>query len=293
MTKTCKICSRKFHPKYNWIKYCSNKCSREGRKFTNRQYYRQKLARPKVKKCEHNDVIKLKKSGLTVTEISTTLGISVSYASSILSQNDLNYTKSKFNIELNETQKQLMLGSLLGDASLNKIPSGKVRAIFVHSVKQENYLLWKYNILENIVKSPPSKPKKYGYGFTRSFRTVTNKHLTDLYPELYNNSKFVSMQYLNKLTPLSIAVWFMDDGSMHKIGNCFSGSFATHSFTLFENQVISRWLASRYNTKEPSILIDTRCNKPFLSLHTELCKLLISDISKHIIPSMRYKLCQN
>jgi len=53
-------------------------------------------------------------------------------------------------------QRQVILGSLLGDMCImRRRPSWNAHLQIKHSIKQKEYVEWKYNALKNIVSTPP------------------------------------------------------------------------------------------------------------------------------------------
>ena len=114
---------------------------------------------------------------------------------------------------LSAQQWQVVLGGLMGDGHLAPNTRGRsgVRFRMGHGAKQVDYLDWKASLLGNI-------------GQTRTVRPNGAVHvdLTPL-PELGevrevvywgDGKKHLTDDYLKALTPLALAVWYMDDGSL-------------------------------------------------------------------------------
>ncbi|MBI2594823.1 MAG: hypothetical protein HYW38_01000 [Candidatus Colwellbacteria bacterium] len=111
---------------------------------------------------------------------------------------------------LSEEQKQVILGCLLGDGYMRKKTNAHLQ--ITHSVKQSEYVDWKYKIFKDLVLTPPKQYKgnagRIGYRFfTRSLPALT------LFYNLFyqHGRKVVPVEII--LKPLTLAVWFMDDGS--------------------------------------------------------------------------------
>ena len=110
---------------------------------------------------------------------------------------------------LSEVQHSLVVGSLLGDGSMRC----KTHALLEinHSANQRGYVDWKYQQLVELVATPPSL--RQGNGGRVAYRFVTRSHpLLTPYYELFYELKRKRVPEL-ELSPLSLAVWFMDDGS--------------------------------------------------------------------------------
>ena len=113
---------------------------------------------------------------------------------------------------LTQEQKSIIIGSVLGDGYLRIVPGRNNAFLEVnHSINERDYVDWKYQKLKEIVKSPPKLRR--GKGRRIAYRFFTRQHpgLTKLYQKFYRNGKKIVPKL--KLNPLTIAVWFMDDGS--------------------------------------------------------------------------------
>ncbi|MQY18916.1 intein-containing recombinase RecA [Nocardia macrotermitis] len=113
---------------------------------------------------------------------------------------------------LGEQQFQVVLGSLMGDGNLspNRHDRNGVRFRMGHGAKQHEYLDWKVSLLGNIERSERINAK--GAKFA-DFTPLPE--LGELQRAVYmgDGKKFLSEEYLKALTPLALAVWYMDDGS--------------------------------------------------------------------------------
>ncbi|AWG98938.1 intein-containing recombinase RecA [Rhodococcus ruber] len=113
---------------------------------------------------------------------------------------------------LSDQQFQIVLGSLMGDGNLspNRRDRNGVRFRMGHGPAQHAYLDWKTNLLGNIGHSVRENDK--GAKFVE-FTPLPE--LAELQRAVYlgDGKKFLSEEYLKSLTPLALAVWYMDDGS--------------------------------------------------------------------------------
>ncbi|WP_438388573.1 intein-containing recombinase RecA [Actinopolyspora saharensis] len=112
---------------------------------------------------------------------------------------------------LNEQQWNLVLGSLLGDGNLspNRRDRQGVRFRMGHGQQQAAYLEWKTELLGNL--SHCRTRNERGAEFA-DFTPLPELH--ELYESVYfgDGKKVISWDYLKTLTPLALAVWYMDDG---------------------------------------------------------------------------------
>lgn len=117
-----------------------------------------------------------------------------------------------------EEVEQIVFGSLLGDAGLQKTPNQRVLYRESHSLKQEDYLLWKEKVLCKFF----GKFKRYYYKNREHIQISSKTHpsFAKLYKIFYPNTtrKIIPLEILNQLKPLGLAVWYMDDGGLQSCG---------------------------------------------------------------------------
>ena len=113
---------------------------------------------------------------------------------------------------LSEQQWQVVLGSLMGDGNLspNRRDRSGVRFRLGHGAKQVAYLDWKISLLGNI--DVTRRVDARGAAFA-DFTPLPE--LGELQRAVYlgDGKKHLSWEYLKALTPLALAIWYMDDGS--------------------------------------------------------------------------------
>jgi len=80
-----------------------------------------------------------------------------------------------------------------------------------HSVRQREYVDWKYSKLSDLVRAPPRIRSGNGGRVAYRFTTLSLPELTEFHRMFYQNGKKVVPAL--ELDAVSLAVWFMDDGS--------------------------------------------------------------------------------
>jgi recombination protein RecA len=115
---------------------------------------------------------------------------------------------------LSPSQWQLILGSLMGDGSLSRPvrqEDHSARFRMGHGAKQAAYLDWKLSLLANIPHTRTVNAKGAVFGDVTPLA-----ELSELREAVYfgDGKKHLSWDYLKKLTPFAIAVWYMDDGCL-------------------------------------------------------------------------------
>ena len=112
---------------------------------------------------------------------------------------------------LGEQQFQLILGSLMGDGNLSPNRRGRsgTRFRMGHGARQAAYLDWKASLLGNI---PHARTVNAKGAVFADFTPLPE--LGELHEAVYfgDGKKHLTWDYLKSLTPLALAVWYMDDG---------------------------------------------------------------------------------
>lgn len=162
-------------------------------------------------------------------------------------QNEKNY------VPLSDQARAVILGTILGDGSL-KIQSGYSNANLQirHSETQKDYLLWKADMLQEIARERGiSVQKADGFSQNKKWRFVSRNLpvLTELHNLTYKRNKLrIRRTWLNQMTPLSLAVWWCDDGSLISYGGR-KGVFCTDGFDEKSVRILSNYLKVVWDIK--------------------------------------------
>ena len=120
---------------------------------------------------------------------------------------------------MDKIQKAVIIGSILGDGFLQKTGKNNARLRLEHSLKQKDYLLWKSQILSNFFQKKPDILERTNLKFGKTYQYIRNQSYSGLelgkFHKLFyvDNRKIIPNQISKLLEdPLSLAVWFMDDG---------------------------------------------------------------------------------
>jgi hypothetical protein len=192
----------------------------------------------------------------------------------------------------------LIIGSVLGDSQLEKRSQGVgTRINFEQSSANVEYLMWFYKFLAlrgycsdvaPKLSKKIAKDNKVNYTYrVNSLTFASFNWLHEMFYIQINNRfvKIVPKDIFDWLTPLSLAVWFMDDGSNLKN----SARIATNCFTIEEITFLCDVLKQKFG------IVATPCKggvgKGFIIyIHVESMKLFSSIVKPYMIPSMHYKL---
>jgi len=180
---------------------------------------------------------------------------------------------------LTEAQRSIIIGTLLGDGSMRC----KTNALLEinHSARQAAYVQWKYEQLADLVLTPPRL--RTGNGGRTACRFVTRSLpcLTTYYRKFY--SAGVKGVPVIALTPLALAVWFMDDGCVSRS----SVYFNTQQFDLPGQLRLLDLLWCQWRIK--AALNKDKCYFR-IRISTTGTSRLADVVESHLLPAFRYKL---
>ena len=188
---------------------------------------------------------------------------------------------------VNDRQLEILAGCLLGDGSIYKKGAIQIE----QGSKQKDYLMWKYNQLKTLVSVKPRKIiriKKNGK-ITSSYRFVLRQYFRVWRKKIYRNGKkVINSELLNLLTPLSLAVWYMDDGCKK---NNYTLILSTDCFSKNSLKKLRKILKDKWNIRT-RIKIKRENKKKYERLTIGSYDLVkfVNLIRPYIIPSMLYKI---
>ncbi len=189
--------------------------------------------------------------------------------------------------KMSYVQEQLILGSLLGDASI-------VNNYFKcrHSVKQKDLIDIKSKILGSLNISKETCTSGFGAKCI-TIRTKSNPEFKNISDLLFlEGKKGLFLNYLNKLGPIAFAFWYMDDGTLkqNNIGSHNDASeLCTDGFTKEDVDL----LVDFFNNRGIQCYTFLSKNKyPRLRFTPDGTVAFQSMITPYVIPAMRYKITE-
>ncbi|MEA3463664.1 MAG: LAGLIDADG endonuclease [Patescibacteria group bacterium] len=194
-------------------------------------------------------------------------------------------------MQLSSKQKNILIGTLLGDAHLEK-NGHNVRLRIDHTEKQKEYLKWKYLEFSNFTLSSPrlirTIDRRTNTLYKRWHFSTNSIDLFNPYRKLFykNKIKIIPKNIIKLLnSPLSLAVWHMDDG--YKRNDCNALRLSTDSFKLEEQKMLQKCLKENFNIKSTLHKKGNSWNIYIPSLEaTKFCRI----IKPYIISGMEYKI---
>lgn len=181
-------------------------------------------------------------------------------------------------LSLTQRQYDVLIGTILGDGYI--YPKGKVQIEQSH--KQKEYLDWKFQELRSLAyPGEPACVKRFDKRTNEiyiSYRFWLRQYFRPWRELLYPDNTKVFPENL-VISPLSLAVWYMDDGSL---GNGIS-IISAEGFSDISQRNIQKMFFREYGLRTK---VQKKSRKLVIQDRVQFFKL----IHDYIIPSMRYKI---
>lgn len=200
---------------------------------------------------------------------------------------EVNFVLNKTRFKLSKIQKNVLIGTLLGDGGI-RFRGNNCRLHIKHSANQLSLVNYKRKIFCNITSMKVRKFKqivgKKDYNFAE-FVTLTHPEFTKYFQLFYPLNKKKVPKNINDLliNPLSLAIWFMDDGSAEYAG----ASLQTHSFAKSEVERLMKCIKLNFK-----IDVIKRLNKGKWIIYFPKASMLRlrKVIEKYMLKEFMYKL---
>ena len=157
----------------------------------------------------------------------------------------------KIYLAMNKTQKQILTGLMLGDGCLEKHKHGKNACLrVVRKSTDKPYLMLHAKIFSSFNVKYGDKEifdKRTNKTYYQCFlRTSVHPELTQWWTIWYSDFRKIVPSNL-ELTPLVLATWFADDGSIKIEKRIYDVKLATHGFTRSEVYSLQEKLKTIFN----------------------------------------------
>lgn len=205
-------------------------------------------------------------------------------------------TNGKTNLKISKKLKLILIGMLLGDANLQSFSNGKTaRLRVIHSRKQMDYIQHKYNLFQPIIRTKlltyqERRTSDFQTTFYEKayFNTISTNQLKFYYDLFYKDGKKVLPKFIHRyLEPITIAYWYMDDGSLKWRGRSKAVRICTDNFTKQEVVSLIEALNSKYPWLSATINKQRSRYRIYIPNTDNMFQKLIEP---YVIESMKYKL---
>ena len=180
---------------------------------------------------------------------------------------------------LTEEQKSILIGCLLGDGTMRKKTNAYLE--INHCYQQKTLVDWIFSKFRNLVITKPKWRKVNGKREAYRFATRSLPVLTPFYDKFFYKGRKVIPNKLN-LNSLSLAVWFMDDGSKSRSSIYLN----TQQFTKIEQLRLIDFLKKKFGF-ESSLNKDKKYFR--IRIRTKSVKKFISLIEPFVLKEFKYK----
>lgn len=193
---------------------------------------------------------------------------------------------------MNERERSIVTGTVLGDAFLQQTGTKNARLRLEHSSKQKEYIFWKWQELKRYMQDQPKRIERFNPIWKRQYayyrcQSHTSPQFGKLRAMFYTDHRKQIPKSIRKfLTPLALAVWFMDDGYYYKRDHT-AYIYLSHLIEVDVRRLSGMFTANfdlhpKIEKKKTGAL-----NLKFTVVDT---KRLLTIIAPHVIKSMRYKI---
>lgn len=195
-------------------------------------------------------------------------------------------------MELDKKLQDIIVGLLLGDGSFEKKKDTLgIRLQIKQQSKAKEYVDWLYGQLKEYCLSEVKFRGDYNqyYFSTRYLREFQNMHSL-----FYKDGKKIIPSNIKDLltSPLSLAIWYMDDGSLdHRPKDHYAFYLASNCFSVEDSQKLQKVLLENFNIK--SAVYNNLCRGkryPRIYIGSEGRDNFCRTIQAHILDCFSYKL---
>lgn len=204
-----------------------------------------------------------------------------------------NQQGSRYNcvMQLSQKQREIIIGTLLGDGHLESDGFKASRLQIKQCEFKKEYVFWLYEEFKNLVKTPPQQRKDNGQWY---FSTRSIVELDSYRKIFYENRRKLVPVNIRELfvSPLSLAVWFMDDGSLdYRVRSHYSFNLSTDSFTIDEVRLLQEVMEKEFGI-QTSIQTPSCRGKKYVKLYIGKSgrDMFLKTINPYIISCFSYKL---
>ncbi len=197
---------------------------------------------------------------------------------------------------LSDQQWQVALGGLMGDSALSPDTNGHAaRLRWGHGVEQKAYGDWKASLFDNVEVSKSQSSKDACF-----YDLEPLAELNELRRVVYmgDGRKTITSEYLKALTPLALAIWYMDDGTFtlrskgrqrRTGGGSGRVEICVEGLSEGSRQRVLGYLRDEFGLDVRIRLVGAR-NVSFLCFSTASTARFLEIVAPYVHPSMEYKL---
>ena len=201
------------------------------------------------------------------------------------------------NNNLSQDQKDLLIGSLLGNASLQTENGQTWRVRFIHRALHLPYIEHKYQIMKDFCETGPKYSEYFDERTNKTYNryylnTITSDKFRYFANKFYKHEysigskKYLPTTVIHDLTPKALAYWYMDSGALKWVGKSNAVRFCTDAFEPHHVIFLNHHLKEKFNLK---CSIQKKDKIYRIGIAEESYPILKDLIYPHLLPCMYYK----
>lgn len=192
---------------------------------------------------------------------------------------------------LTQLQIEILVGVLLGDGYIEPKDSRYYRLQLKQADRKKDYISWHYSHFSELVRTPPKQRLDTLQWY---FSTRSLPELIEWQKLFYKERRKIVPENIAELliSPVSLAVWYMDDGSMdYREKSHYSFTLSTDAFTIEEVELLRKALLKNFGISS-SIQTPSSRGKKYTKLYIgkDGRELFLKTIAPHILPCFAYKM---
>ncbi len=194
-------------------------------------------------------------------------------------------------VECTERQRAIILGAILGDSQVEKRWKNP-RIRFAHSIRQRDYLFWKYSELQSVASAKPILIREKHQMMQKvyeswHFGTRALNEFIEFRDWFYPDGRKCVPERISELmiNPLSIAVWYMDDG--YKRNDCNAIRLNTDAFSGSDQRRLPLMLEKNFGIKSALHRKGKYWN---IYIPQGFAKKFVELVRPYIVPTLKYKI---
>lgn len=198
----------------------------------------------------------------------------------------------KHDLKLTKRQRAIVVGLLLGDGHLETQNNKHTYRLKVeHSIAQADYVRWLFQELRDWIPASAPYVKIRANGERNvGFTTYSHSSLRFYGHQFYYEKKKLVPSIIAKITePISIAVWFMDDGS-RKSNSHRTYVIHTLGYTKKDVELLQQMLEKKFNIGSRLHRQKEKYWRLYIPSNASATFELLIEKYVQAIPSMRHKL---
>lgn len=199
----------------------------------------------------------------------------------------------KKGLRLTKKQREVIVGLMLGDGHLETVNKGQTYRLKIEqSVKHKAYVIWLKDIFKEWVRQPVLIKKRLSPNgkiiYSAGFGTYSHGAFRFYKQQFYTKDgrKKIPDKIKKWLSPLSLSIWFMDDGSWKSNNH--------RTYVLHTDGYEKKDLVKIVKALEEKFRIKSSLHKQYenwrVYIQTDSAEQFRNLIKPHIITSMMYKL---